>query len=125
MSNYTLEGYVKHIGTTQTFGQGFTKREIAVTVSKGSDDKYPQHIKLTLVKDKVALADQIELGQRVRVSFDLRGNEHNGRYYTDLQAWKIEAENGTPQPAAQPAKPLPTRPAPVAAEQEDDAPLPF
>jgi hypothetical protein len=26
----------------------------------------------------------------VMVSFNLRGNEYNGKYYVNLQAWKIE-----------------------------------
>ncbi len=91
---YELEGTLKEIFETRTFGKGFTKREFVVTVTRGPDDRYPQHIKLSLVKDKVTLLDRFKTGQRVKVAFDLRGNESNGRYFTDLQAWKIDASEG-------------------------------
>ena len=87
--SYDLEGTVKEIHETKTFGSGFTKREFIVTVVRGPEDKYPQHIKLSVVKDKCAVLDKFKPGQAVKVSFDLRGSEYQGRYYTDLQAWKI------------------------------------
>jgi hypothetical protein len=92
--SYELEGALKEVFETKTFGKGFTKREFVVTTSKGPDDRYPQHIKLTLIKDKVTLLDRFRPGQRLKVTFDLRGSESNGRYYTDLQAWKLENAEG-------------------------------
>lgn len=93
---YELEGTLKEVFETKTFGKGFTKREFVITSSKGPDDRYPQHIKLTLIKDKVNLVDRYKPGQRLKITFDIRGNESNGRYYVDLQAWKIEAGEGGP-----------------------------
>jgi len=89
--SYELEGTLKEVFEIKTFGKGFTKREFVLTSSKGPDDRYPQHIKLTLIKDKVTLLDRFKPGQRLKVTFDIRGNESNGRYYVDLQAWKMEA----------------------------------
>ena len=93
--SYELEGTLKEVFETKTFGKGFTKREFVITSSKGPDDRYPQHIKLTLVKEKVSLVDRFKPGQRLKITFDVRGNESNGRYYVDLQAWKIEAGDGS------------------------------
>jgi len=93
--SYELEGILKEVFETKTFGKGFTKREFVITSSKGPDDRYPQHIKLTLIKDKVSLLDRFKPGQRLKIAFDIRGNESNGRYYVDLQAWKIEAGDGS------------------------------
>jgi hypothetical protein len=92
---YELEGTLKEVFETKTFGKGFTKREFVITSSKGPDDRYPQHIKLTLIKDKVGLVDRFKPGQRLKITFDIRGNESNGRYYVDLQAWKIETSDGS------------------------------
>lgn len=92
--SYELEGTLKEVFETKTFGKGFTKREFVVTVSKGPDDRYPQHIRMTVVKDKVGLLDRFQSGQRVKVQFDIRGNESNGRYFVDLQAWRIDAAEG-------------------------------
>ena len=93
--SYELEGTLKEVFETKTFGKGFTKREFVITSSKGPDDRYPQHIKLTLVKEKVSLVDRFKPGQRLKITFDVRGNESNGRYYVDLQAWKVEAGDGS------------------------------
>jgi hypothetical protein len=58
------------------------------------DGRYPQDINLEFVKDKIALLNELEPGQAVRVSFDIRGREYNGRYYNNLQAWKVEQIDG-------------------------------
>ncbi len=85
--NYELTGIVKLIQDAQTFGSGFTKREMVVTVPDG---KYPQDINLEFVQDKVNLLDALQVGQEVTVTFDIRGREYNGRYFNNLQGWKIQ-----------------------------------
>jgi hypothetical protein len=84
---YELTGKIKLIQDEQTFASGFTKREMVVTVDDG---RYPQDINLEFVKDKISLLDNLQPGQEVTVSFDIRGREHNGRYYNNLQGWKVE-----------------------------------
>ncbi|GGK68082.1 DUF3127 domain-containing protein [Amphritea balenae] len=87
---YELTGKVKLIQDAQTFNSGFTKREMVVTVEDG---KYPQEINLEFVQDKVSLLDRLQPGQEVTVTFDIRGREYNGRYFNNLQAWKIQTGN--------------------------------
>ncbi len=84
---YELTGKIKLIQDPRTFDSGFTKREMVVIVEDG---KYPQEINLEFVQDKVALLDALQPGQEVTVSFDIRGREYNGRYYNNLQGWKVE-----------------------------------
>ncbi len=88
---YEAQGTIKIINDIQTFGSGFTKREFVITTG---DSKYPQDIKFEIVKDKCALLDQFASGQTVNVSFDIRGNEYNGKYYVNLNCWKIQAGAG-------------------------------
>ena len=83
---YDLTGKIKLIQDPKTFDSGFTKREMVVTVEDG---KYPQEINIEFVQDKVALLDTLEPGQEVTVTFDIRGREYNGRYFNNLQGWKI------------------------------------
>jgi len=93
---YELTGKVKLIQEAKTFESGFTKREMVVTVEDG---KYPQEINLEFVQDKVALLDALSPGAEVTVSFDIRGREYNGRYFNNLQGWKIvtqENQDTTP-----------------------------
>lgn len=89
--NFELEGTVKVINEVQTFASGFSKREFVVEVEDG---KFPQLIKFELVKDKTSLTDGIQTGDQVKVAFDIRGNEYNGRYYVNLNAWKLEKSGG-------------------------------
>jgi len=110
---YELTGTVKVIQDAQTFGSGFTKREMVVTVP---DAKYPQDINVEFVQEKVALIDSISEGQEVTVTFDIRGREYNGKYFNNLQAWKIDA---AASPTAK--EPAPTPDAPE--EYEDDIPF--
>ena len=88
MPTYDMTGTVKLVMEQQTFESGFTKREFVVTTE---DDRYPQEIKFECVKDKVSLLDNVQSGQLVKVTFDLRGNEYNDRYYVNLTAWRVES----------------------------------
>lgn len=92
---YELSGKIKLIQDPKSFDSGFTKREMVVTVDDG---RYPQEINLEFVQDKVALLDNLQAGQEVTVTFDIRGREYNGRYFNNLQAWKIEMANTSDEP---------------------------
>jgi hypothetical protein len=92
---FELEGTIKVIMDTQTFGSGFTKREFILTTDS---EKYPQDIKMEFVKDKISLLEGYKAGQRVKVGFDLRGSEHNGRYYVNVLAFRIQPSDGSAGP---------------------------
>ncbi len=103
---YELTGKVKLIFDSKTFNSGFTKREMVVTVEDG---KYPQEILVEFVQDKVSLLDSLSPGQEVTVTFDIRGREYNGRYFNNLQGWKIEAQSeGAAAPYGDEAPPFPS-----------------
>lgn len=109
-----LEGTVKVIGDVQTFESGFSKRELVIT----TQEQYPQDVKLEFFKDKTAALDNFKLGDFVKVSFNVRGNEYNGKYYVNLQAWKISTAGEAPAASA-PAPAATT----AAASDEDDLPF--
>lgn len=111
---YEAAGKLKWIGETQSFSSGFTKREFVVTTAA---DKYPQDLKFEVVKDKCPLLDPLEIGQDVQVSFDIRGNEYNGKYYVNLACWKIQA-GGASEGESQSAKASTSRPSASASSRE-------
>lgn len=41
-------------------------------------------------EDKVKDLDKYQVGDKVKVSFNLSSREFNGRWYTDVRAWRIE-----------------------------------
>jgi len=87
MAKYELTGTIKLIGEVQSFASGFTKRQFVVTTA---DDKYPQDIALEFVKDHCVKLDSFRVGDGCNVTFDIRGNEYNSKYYVQLSAFKIE-----------------------------------
>lgn len=89
---YELEGNIHKIEETQEFKSGFTKREFVV---ESKDGQYSQMIKFECVKDKTALVDGLSVGDKVKVHFDIRGNEYNGRFFVNLNAWRIEQDGGS------------------------------
>ena len=103
---YELTGKIKLIQEPKTFDSGFTKREMVVIVEDG---KYPQEINLEFVQDKVSLLEALQPGQEVTVSFDIRGREYNGRYFNNLQGWKITmAGSEAEAPPMEPHYPTPS-----------------
>lgn len=86
MSEIKITGTIKLINETQTFDSGFQKREFVVTTK----EQYPQDLKIELIKDKCDKLDSFGEGQEVEVAINLRGNEYNGKYYVNLQGWKID-----------------------------------
>jgi len=104
--SYTTTGRIKVIQDIQTFPSGFTKREFIVTIP---DDRFPQELKFEFVKDKCDKLDQFQADDEVTVEFDIRGNEHKGKWYVSLSAWRIKAIQGEQQSQEQPA---PSQPAP-------------
>ena len=87
-------------------------------------------------QDKVNELAKYQDGDKVKVSFNLRSREYNGRWYNDLQVWRIApAGQASPTaPAAAPAyeapvytAPMQQAPAPtlddMPGESEDDLPF--
>ena len=56
-------------------------------------------------QDKVAELGKYQVGDRIKVSFNIRGREYNGRWYTDLQIWRISPAGADAAPAAAPVQP--------------------
>jgi len=45
------------------------------------------------------------IGQEVVVSFDAESREYNGRYFTNLNAWKVTPAGSPPNQPTQPSAP--------------------
>lgn len=88
-----VQGKIKMIGETQTFGNnGFRKREIVVT----TEEQYPQHIMIEFVQDKTDLLNNYSAGQNVKININLRGREWvnpqgETKYFNSIQGWRIES----------------------------------
>ena len=67
------------------------------------DGQYPTSVCFTAWgQDKVQDLQKYAVGDAVKVSFNVKGREYNGRWYNDLRIWKL-----APAGAAAPAAPAP------------------
>lgn len=120
-----VSGKIKLLMDTQTFDSGFSKREFVVT----TQEQYPQDIKFECIKDKISMLDNLQPGSDVTVHFNLRGNEYQGRYFVNLQAWRVEVgvaksgENFDQFQGTGDSAPMPTAPPVAAADEDDDLPF--
>lgn len=85
------------------------------TIVVETDGMYPKKVCITIWGDKADPAI-LQEGNMLDISFDLESREFNGRWYTDVRAWKVEMagaggtggnEGGYPAPSnAAPAAPV-------------------
>ena len=52
-------------------------------------DAYPKKICISVWGDKIN-PTVLVVGNELSIDFDIESREYNGRWYTDLKAWKIE-----------------------------------
>lgn len=123
-----VQGKVKMIGETQTFGtNGFRKREVVVT----TEEQYPQHIMVEFVQDKTDLLNNFQVGQNVKIGINLRGREWTNpqgevKYFNSIQGWRIEAlQNETPSNEMPPMPPTDAFEPVSNLNDEDPDDLPF
>jgi len=84
-------GKIKMVGTEQQVSPTFKKRELVVT----TDEQYPQHIMIEFVQDKCQLLDNLQPGEGVKVSINLRGREWVNpqgevKYFNSISGWRVE-----------------------------------
>lgn len=87
-----------------------------------TQEQYPRTVCMNVWgEDKVASLEQIPDGSVINVSINIESREFNGRWYTDVRAWRIDVEN---QSSASEQKSGAGIPEPVVSEPDIDD-LPF
>lgn len=87
-----IQGRIKTIFATETVGQnGFQKRDLVIT----TDGQYPQDIIIQFKQGNCALLDNLQIGQIVKIHFNLQGRECTSpqgevKYFNTVVGWKIE-----------------------------------
>ena len=83
-----LEGKIHAILETRGITDNLTVREFILL--DASNGQYPQHIKFQLKNDRCKAVDGLNVGDAVRVSFNLVGRKTATGYFNTLDAWRIE-----------------------------------
>lgn len=69
-------------------GSSWQKQEFVIE----TDEQYPKKVCVNLWGDKIDMLSAINIGDKVTLSFNLESREYNGKWYTDVKAWKIEKQ---------------------------------
>ncbi len=93
--SFEIEGKLHKKYEMESKSSSFQTREFVIEV----DGTYPQYVKFQLTQDRCSLVDPYKEGEVIKVSFDLRGREWQGKYFTNLNAWRVEKSS-----AAKPVK---------------------
>ncbi|MCE1154654.1 MAG: DUF3127 domain-containing protein [Bacteroidales bacterium] len=92
-------------------GQGrngeWKKQDIIVE----TDGQYPKKVCISIWGDKIS-PQQLQPGIHLKIDFDVESREFNGRWYTDVKAWKVETvtEGAYSPEMAPPPPPIPPAP---------------
>ena len=113
---FEVNGKLHRTFDTEQKTDKFRAREFVLEVEDG---QYPQLVKFQLTQDKCELLDSHNEGDELTVHFDLRGREWNGKYFTNLNAWRIESATAGNQPAPPPMD----EPPPPSAQDYDEIPF--
>ena len=126
--SFEIEGKLHKKYPAESKSSTFQAREFVLEIKSGN---YPENIKFQLVQDKCSLLDDYEEGDMLKVYFDLRGREWQGKYFTNLNAWRLGKPQASAAPTAGTSSPPASEPGsfPSAADEPgfgaDNDDLPF
>ena len=80
---------------------------------------YPKKVCVSIWGDKID-ASQLQPGNQLKIDFDVESREYNGRWYTDIKAWKVEVSGSSSAGVTD----IPAKPEPSFSGKDDDD-LPF
>lgn len=81
-----LTGTLVKFYETKTFPSGFSIQEFVVR----TDERYPQEILIQAAKEKIDTLKNFKENDVVKVKFNLRGREYNGRHFVSLDMWAMD-----------------------------------
>ncbi len=90
-----------------------------------TEGQYPKQICITQWGDNID-SFGITVGEKITASIDLASREYNGRWYTDVKAWRVDrpqAGGGGATPPADSDEPWPTSAPPESSSSDDGLPF--
>src|SRR5688500_7340808 len=93
--NLEITGKLIEKYDTQVVSDRFKKREFVLElVEEVNGSPYTNYAKMQLVQNKCDILDRFNVGDTLRVNFNIKGNryEKEGRtsYFSNLDAWRLE-----------------------------------
>lgn len=79
-------------------GKEWNKQEFVIE----TDDQFPRKVCFTLFGEKTSLINGMAAGEEVEVSFNLESREYNGKWFHNINAWKIDKAGASNLPEPPP-----------------------
>lgn len=73
-------------------GNQWNKQEFVIETT----EQFPKKVCFTLFGDKTSMVENIAVGEEVEVSFNLESREFNGKWFHNINAWKIDRTSEAP-----------------------------
>ncbi len=98
--SYEISGILLEKSAIQQKTETFKTREFVIEkIDDIGGRTISNYIKFQSVQDKTELIDKFNIGDKIKVHFNIRGTKWNkdGRelYFTNLDAWRIESDAST------------------------------
>lgn len=127
MANLEIEGRISHklpVQSGQSSRGAWKKQDFVLDYQDGN---YPAQAMFTAFgNNNVAELDKYSIGDEVRVSFNIKAREYNGRWYNDVRIWKIVPAGQAAAPTSPEEAPAPSiEDMPEPSESSESEDLPF
>ena len=121
--NLEITGKVMNVLPTQS-GNGKNGEWVKNFFVIQTQGEYPKNVCFSVMGKEKWEKMNIQVGMTYNVSFDVESREWNGKWFNDVQAWKVVSISGGQQQPRQAQAPAPT-PQPAPAGQDNADQLPF
>jgi len=74
-------------------GQGRNGTWVKISFVVETQEQYPKKICIDAWGDRVDIVKGLNINDMLKVEFDVESREYNGRWYTNVKAWRIEKQN--------------------------------
>ena len=122
--SYEITGTLVKKYETETKGESFRVRDFVIKANDGG--QYDNFVKFQCTQDRTAIVDDIDEGTEIKVHFDLRGRQWQDKYFTNLNAWRVEslaASSGTATSKEETFNDFPTATDEPTVAADDDLPF--
>jgi hypothetical protein len=81
---------------TSKAGNEWSKQEFVIE----TDEQFPKKVCFTLFGDKVSLISGFSAGEEIEVAFNLESREFSGKWYHNINAWRITRPSSNAAPSS-------------------------
>jgi hypothetical protein len=99
---------------TSKAGNEWSKQEFVIE----TEDQFPKKVCFTLFGDKVSILNGFSTGDEIEVAFNLESREFSGKWYHNINAWRISKAAQGGQPGASGFMPDDVPPPPLSSGDE-------